>query len=87
MMMTVDETTMVDVKDVGDLIYWMTQGRDKARLNRHAEERESREWAAPSVLSTNKSMSSKLSASGLESAAQMARLLELVLRVVRSTSL
>ena len=77
MMMTVDETTMVDVKDVGDLIYWMTQGRDKARLNRHAEERESREWAAPSVLSTNKSMSSKLSASGLESAAQMARLLEL----------
>jgi hypothetical protein len=77
MMMTVDETTMVDVKDVGDLIYWFTQGRDKARLNRHAEERESREWAAPSVLSTNKSMSSKLAASGLESAAQMARLLEL----------
>lgn len=77
MPLTVDETTMVDVKDVGDLIYWFTQGRDKARLNRHAEEREAREWAAPSILSTNKSMSSKLSASGLESAAQMARLLEL----------
>ena len=77
MPLTVDETTMVDVKDVGDVIYWFTQGQDKARLNRHAEERETRKWAAPSILSTNKSMSSKLSASGLESAAQMARLLEL----------
>jgi len=33
MPLTVDETTMVDVKDVGDVIYWFTQGQDKARLN------------------------------------------------------
>lgn len=80
MPLTVDETTMVDVKDVGDMIYWMTQGRDKARLNRTAEERDAREWAAPSILSTNKSMASKITASGLETTAQMARLLELHLR-------
>ncbi len=80
MPLTVDETTMVDVKDVGDLIYWMTQGRDKARLSRNAEEREAREWAAPSILSTNKSMASKITASGLETTAQMARLLEIGLK-------
>ena len=76
MPLTVDETTLMDVKDVGDFLYWVTQGRDKARLTRSAEERESKEWAAPSIISTNKSMNSKLVASGLETTAQMARLLE-----------
>jgi len=76
MPLTVDETTLMDVKDVGDFLYWVTQGRDKARLTRTSEERESKEWAAPSIISTNKSMGSKLVASGLETTAQMARLLE-----------
>jgi hypothetical protein len=81
MPLTIDETTMMDVKDVGDFLYWISQGRDKARLNRHAEEREAREWAAPAILSNNTSMGSKLLASGMETTAQMVRLLEISLQV------
>ena len=74
--MSIDEVTMVPDKDVGDFLYWVTQGRDKARLNRNAEERDARTWQMPVTVSTNKSWQSKLIASGLETDAQMARLLE-----------
>lgn len=74
--MTIDEVTMVPDKEVGDFLYWVTQGRDKARLNRNAEERDARTWQMPVTVSTNKSWQSKLVASGLETDAQMARLLE-----------
>jgi len=76
MPMTIDEATMMDDKDVGDFCYWVTQGRDKARLNRNAEERDARTWALPVIVSTNKSLQSKLVASGLDTDAQMARLFE-----------
>lgn len=75
--MTIDEATMVDDKDVGDFLYWVSQGRDKARMTRQIEEREARTWATPNTVSTNKSWNSKLTASGLETDAQMARLLEI----------
>lgn len=74
--MTIDEATMVNDKEVGDFLYWVSQGRDKARLNRNAEERDARTWASPTTISTNKSWASKLIASGLDTDAQMARLLE-----------
>lgn len=77
MPMTIDEVTMVPDKEVGDFCYWVSQGRDKARLNRSAEERDAKTWATPVIVSTNKSWQSKLIASGLETDAQMARLLEL----------
>ena len=74
--MTVDEVTMMQDKEVGDFCYWVSQGRDKARLNRSAVEKEAKTWAMPVVVSTNKSLQSKLIASGLDTDAQMARLLE-----------
>jgi len=74
---TIDEVTMMGDRDVGDFLYWVSQGRDKARLNRNAEEREAKTWATFCIVSTNKPMSSKLIASGLDTDAQMARLLEL----------
>lgn len=74
--MTIDEATMMPDKDVGDFLYWVSQGSDKARLTRSAEERELKTWATPVLLSTNKSIAAKLLASGLDSDAQMARLLE-----------
>jgi len=77
MPMTIDEVTMMDNKEVGDFAYWVSQGRDKARLNRNAEERDAKNWAMPVIISTNKSMHSKLIASGLETDAQLARILEL----------
>jgi hypothetical protein len=76
MPMTIDEVTMMDNKEVGDFAYWVSQGRDKARMNRNAEERDSKSWAMPVIVSTNKSMNSKLIASGLDTDAQLARILE-----------
>ena len=75
--LTIDEVTMMSDKEVGDFCYWVSQGRDKARLNRNAEERDAKTWATPVLVSTNKSLQSKLIASGLDTDAQMARLLEL----------
>lgn len=74
--MTIDEATMFNDKEVGDFLYWVSQGRDKARLNRHADEREAKTWATPVIVSTNVSLHSKLVSSGVETDAQMARLLE-----------
>lgn len=77
--MTIDEATMMDDKEVGDFCYWVTQGRDKARLNRQAEERNAKEWATTVTVSTNRSFISKMVASGLDTDAQMARLLEVTI--------
>jgi hypothetical protein len=76
MPMTIDEVTMMDDREVGDFAYWVSQGRDKARMNRNAEERDAKTWALPVVVSTNKSLNSKLIASGLDTDAQLARILE-----------
>lgn len=75
--MTVDEATQMSDKDVGDYLYWVSQGRDKARLTRSAEERAPKEWALLSTLSTNRPIAGKLIAAGYEADAQLARLLEL----------
>jgi len=77
MPMTIDEVTMMDDREVGDFAYWVSQGRDKARMNRNAEERDAKTWAMPVVVSTNKSMNSKLIASGLDTDAQLVRILEI----------
>ena len=57
--------------------FFIDDFRGKARLNRNAEERDAKTWATPVIVSTNKSLQSKLIASGLETDAQMARLLEI----------
>jgi len=75
--MTVDEATQMSDKDIGDYLYWVSQGRDKARLTRSAEEKAPKEWALFSTLSTNRPISSKLISTGAETDAQLARLLEL----------
>lgn len=72
--LTIDEATMME--DVGGFCYWVSQGRDKARLTRSASEREAKEWATSVTVSTNISFASKMAASGVETDAQMARLLE-----------
>jgi len=74
--MTVDELTMLDREEAGDLIYWTSQGRDKARLNRNAEEKAIKEWATTMTVSTNESLHSMLYAGGHATDAKLARLLE-----------
>lgn len=75
--MTIDEMTTMNDRDVGDFIYWVSQGKDKARLNRAAEEKSPKEWATIVTISTNRSLMSKLYSAGLETDAQIARLFEL----------
>lgn len=77
--MTIDETTTLPAKDIGEFLYDVSQGKEKARLARSTEERQSKTWRLPCVTSSNKSMSSMLVASGMESDAQMMRLLEITL--------
>jgi len=74
---TVDEATQMSDSDVGDLLYSVSQGRDKARLDRSANERAAREWALIATMSTNKPLTNKLTSAGFETDAQMARLVEL----------
>jgi len=73
--MTIDEATMME--DVGSFCYWVTQGKDKQRLTRTGSERDAKEWATSVTVSTNISFASKMAASGIETSAQMARLLEI----------
>jgi hypothetical protein len=74
--MTIDETTTMAAKDIGEFLYDVSQGKEKSRLTRSTEERQSKTWRLPCVTSSNKSMSSMLMSSGLESDAQMMRLFE-----------
>jgi hypothetical protein len=77
--MTIDEVTIINNKDIGDFLYMVTQGRDKARLHRTGEEREVRPWWLPVIVSTNVPLSAKLDAMGNATDAQKMRLLELML--------
>jgi hypothetical protein len=74
---TIDETTMMPDKEVGDFTYWVSQGRDKARLTKTSEEKDAKTWATICTTSANRSMASKLYATGMDTDAQMARLLEI----------
>ena len=74
--MTIDEATVVTDKEVGDFLYMVTQGRDKTRLSRSAEERETKRWATGVTISTNIPWSTKLAAMSSATDAQMMRLLE-----------
>jgi len=74
---TIDEATMMPDKEVGDFCYWVTQGKDKARLNKNSEEKEAKTWGLPCVTSSNRSLGSKMMASGMDTDAQLARLLEI----------
>jgi len=79
---TIDEATMMPDKEVGDFCYWVTQGKDKARLNKNSEEKEAKTWGLPCVTSSNRSLGSKMMASGMDTDAQLARLLEINMQQV-----
>ena len=82
--MTIDEVSLMSEKDAADLVYWVTQGRDKIRLSRTSQERDSKEWSMPTLVSTNQAMTGKLISAGLDSEAQMLRLLEFDLETHRA---
>jgi len=75
--MTIDETTIMKSKDIGEILFLVTQGQDKSRLNRYAEERRAKTWSTTVTTSANKSFAAQLPASGAENEAQLARLLDI----------
>lgn len=69
---TVDECTFMEEKQLGNLVYWSTQGQDRNR----ATESVASNWAMPVVMSTNKSLRDKLIATAADSDAMSMRMLE-----------
>lgn len=74
---TIDELTTWDPENIVNQLYITSQGRDKDRLTKSAEMRDTRTFSGVVTVSTNKSISSIVLASGTHTDALMARLLEL----------
>ena len=74
---TIDELTTWDPENIVNQLYITSQGRDKDRLTKSAEMRDTRTFSGVVTVSTNKSISSIVMASGTHTDALMARLLEL----------
>lgn len=72
---TIDEGTTIDNKNIPNMIYSISQGVDKLRLTRSANEAELKTWGTTMIVSSNKSFANILSVGG-GNAAQEARLLE-----------
>jgi hypothetical protein len=75
--MTVDEATLINPKLVGRLCYLVTQGQDKARLDRNAQEREHKTWSTIVTLSANGTMANRITSTGMETDAQLIRLMDI----------
>lgn len=75
--LTVDEVTNIDGMELSDLVYRITQGRDKARLNKSSEERKVlNAWNTLAVTSSNSSLVDKLSGAKHDASAEINRVFE-----------
>lgn len=74
---TIDEVTNIDPMDLSDLVYRITQGRDKARLSRNGTERNIlNHWNTIAVVSSNSSLVEKLASVKSDASAEINRVLE-----------
>jgi len=75
--LTIDEITNIDPAELSDLVYRITQGRDKARLTKNAVERASlNHWNTIALVSSNASLLDKLSGHKSDASAEMNRVFE-----------
>lgn len=73
----IDEVTNISAADASDLAYQITQGKDKARLNRNSEEKRNiNKWNTLAVTSSNSSLIDLLSAYKQNSEAELNRIFE-----------
>ena len=73
----IDEVTNIDPEELSELTYRITQGRDKARLNRNATERTiNNQWQTIAVVSSNASIVDKLSGMKQDASPELNRVLE-----------
>jgi hypothetical protein len=74
----IDEVTNVEGEELSDLAYRITQGKDKARLNQNAVEKENiNGWSTLALVSSNSSLVEKLAHNKMDSTAEMNRIFEL----------
>ena len=74
----VDEISNIEGQELSDLVYKITQGRDKGRLTRSGTERALiNSWSTVAVVSSNHSLTDKLSALKTDASAEMNRVMEL----------
>lgn len=75
--LTIDEITNVDGMELSDLVYRITQGRDKARLTKNAEERKVlNSWNTLALVSTNSSLVDRLGSLKHDASAEINRVFE-----------
>jgi len=75
---TIDEITNIDAMELSDLVYRITQGRDKARLSRNGSERNIlNHWNTIAVTSSNSSLIEKLSTVKSDASAEINRIMEI----------
>lgn len=75
--MTIDETTRMSPQAANDLTLMVSQGRDKARLDKNSQERMPKIWATNITTSGNIPISSLLSSLGTVLEAQLMRVLDI----------
>lgn len=74
--MVIDEITNIDFKDVSDLVYSVSQGREKTRMTAKITDRKPRTWSTLVVCSGNASLTDKLMAAKSNPEAEKMRLIE-----------
>ena len=75
--LTVDEVTNIAEAALSDLVYRVTQGRDKVRLTKNSEERKIiNSWNTLAIVSTNASVVDKLSGMKHDATAEINRIFE-----------
>ena len=75
--LTVDEITNIDGQELSDLVYRVTQGRDKVRLTKNSEEKKNlNAWNTVALVSTNSSVIDKLSSLKHDATAEINRVFE-----------
>lgn len=74
--MVIDEVTNVQDEQVSNMLYGITNGRDRGRLKRDTSEREGAQWQTIGVVTSNQYISSKLMYRA-DASAELNRLIEL----------
>lgn len=73
----IDEITNISAEELSDLVYRVTQGRDKARLNKNSTEKTGiNAWNTLAIVTSNQSLVEKLSAHKSDASAEMNRVFE-----------
>ena len=80
----VDEISNIEGQELSDLVYKITQGRDKGRLSRSGTERTMiNSWNTVAIASSNHSLLDKLAILKADASAEMNRVMEIEARAVK----